>query len=248
MTRAARALRWAEMLGVFFGLPAAVAVFTDPSRRFEPLFVAAGGAGVFEAGVLVGRRVIPLLLVFGAILAAALLLDRGFDRRILWDARAFRRDARRIFTVFGVMAPMTLAIAWSLDTFTGEMTRGDGESAFLWLPRNAPLVLVLIAIGYPWFSVYPQEITHRAFFFHRYREILPGRWTLILVNAVAFSWFHAPFWNWIALVMTFIGGLFFAYTFERTRSVLAATVEHALYGWWAFAVGLGWFVFAGSLS
>jgi hypothetical protein len=40
----------------------------------------------------------------------------------------------------------------------------------------------------------------------------------------------------------------FAWTYDRTRSTLAVTIEHAIYGWWVFFTGLGWFVYAGSIG
>jgi hypothetical protein len=40
-------------------------------------------------------------------------------------------------------------------------------------------------------------------------------------------------------VLTLIGGWLFARRYQRTRSLLAASVEHALYGVLAFTVGLG---------
>ena len=46
-----------------------------------------------------------------------------------------------------------------------------------------------------------------------------------------------------ALLLTLPGGALFAWTYLRTKSTLAAGMEHALYGFWAFFVGLGWFVF-----
>lgn len=36
-------------------------------------------------------------------------------------------------------------------------------------------------------------------------------------------------------------GVLFAWTYERTRSTLAVSVEHALFGCWMFTVGLGSF-------
>ena len=51
-----------------------------------------------------------------------------------------------------------------------------------------------------------------------------------------------------ALLLTLPGGVLFAWTYDRTRSTLAVTLEHALFGWWAFFIGLGYFVFAGAIG
>jgi hypothetical protein len=38
--------------------------------------------------------------------------------------------------------------------------------------------------------------------------------------------------------MTLLGGTLFAFTYHRTRSLLACSVEHALYGCFVFTIGL----------
>ena len=43
----------------------------------------------------------------------------------------------------------------------------------------------------------------------------------------------------------FIGGALFAWRYERSRSFWAVWVEHVLWGWLVFTVGLGVFFFTG---
>jgi len=242
------AARWAELFLVFFFIPAAFAAYVDPHRRFDPLFESLGLGALLDPGMPRPRVLLPAIVLFSAVILVALLFDRTFPKRELWRFKAALRETPRILATFLAGGASMLGVAWLLAEFTTILTRADGSSSFLYLPRNAPIVLVFIALGYPWLSCYPQEVTHRAFFFHRYRAILPGRWRMIAVNAVAFSWLHAPFWNAIALLITLIGGVLFAWTYDRTKSTLAVTIEHALFGWWAFAIGLGYFVFAGSIG
>ena len=242
------ALRWAELVAVFFAIPAIFAAYVDPQRRFDPVFSAIGLDALLAEDFRRAGVLMPGIIVFSLIILLALILDRSFPRRAFWNWRATKAEFQRIVVTFALGAVAMLGAAWSLAAFTDIMTRPDGVSAFLFLPREMPHILFLIAIGYPWFSCYPQEITHRAFFFHRYRAILPGRWSMIAVNAVAFCWLHAPFWHPIALLITLPGGVLFAWTYDRTKSTLAVTLEHAAFGWWAFATGLGYFVFAGSLQ
>jgi membrane protease YdiL (CAAX protease family) len=59
------------------------------------------------------------------------------------------------------------------------------------------------------------------------------------VNAIVFSLAHIFFKNTLVLVLTFIGGLLFAYTFVKTKSTTLVSIEHALYGNWLFTVGMG---------
>ena len=241
---AGRAWRWFEMGVLFFGVPALLAAMLDPARRFEPVFRSIGLGSLFDLPFPASRLIFPVLLVTTAGIVAWLLLDRSFETRRLWNFRAARRDARRIGTIFAASAVLIAAGAWWVTQRTDLAPPG----AFFRLPRELPVVMLLICVFYPWLSAYPQEITHRAFFFHRYGVLFGRRWVLIGVNALAFMWLHVIFWNWIALGLTLVGGVLFAVTYERTKSTLAAGLEHALYGLWTFATGLGWFLFAGGIG
>ncbi|WP_423804206.1 hypothetical protein [Nitrosomonas nitrosa] len=47
----------------------------------------------------------------------------------------------------------------------------------------------------------------------------------------------------MSVTFTFVGGIMFAYTYHRHRSLLLASIEHALYGCFVFTIGLGWFFY-----
>ena len=47
------------------------------------------------------------------------------------------------------------------------------------------------------------------------------------------------------LVLSGLLGLLLAYRYTETRSVWAAWIEHTLYGWLVFTVGLGLYFFTG---
>ncbi len=61
----------------------------------------------------------------------------------------------------------------------------------------------------------------------------------MFINAIVFSLGHIFFKNTLVMILTFVGGLLFAFTFQKTRSTLLVTVEHAIYGSWLFTVGMG---------
>lgn len=234
-------LRWAEM-GFLYGLlPGLLAAAVDKQGLAHDLMRLVGLGWLVEIGSVPGRLVFPVLLGTTVFIVGFLLLDRSFDNSRLWAWRRARADLPRIVFWWCWLGLGLLGLTAWMASFTDLLP----ESGFLRLPRERPQVLLIIWIFYPWVSAYPQEVTHRVFFWHRYEALFPGRWTLIVCNALLFSWMHALFWNWVALVMTFFGGLLFAYTYDRTRSGLAAGIEHGLYGAWCFTIGLGWFVFAG---
>ena len=247
-----RALRWAEMLAIFFGIPAFVAVFLDPEQRLRPWFDASGADGVFAGMRAAAGMIIPILLIFAVVVTVVLARDKTFENRVLWHARGMRGDLARMLILFTLAAPLLLGVAWLLaaktDIMTATFPDGSTRSAFLYLPQRYPIFLFILLPVYGVFSAYPQEIVSRAFFFHRYLGLFPNTASAVVVNALAFMWLHCPFWSLEAFALTLPGGFLFAWTYLKTKSTLAAGVEHALYGWWAFFTGLGWFVFTGSIG
>lgn len=104
---------------------------------------------------------------------------------------------------------------------------------------NKPVLWVIILFIYSVFSVYPQELLYRTFFFKRYNSLIKSKFLFIFINAVVFSLGHIFFKNILVIVLTFFGGLLFAFTFYKTKSTLLVTLEHAIYGCWLFTVGMG---------
>ena len=102
-----------------------------------------------------------------------------------------------------------------------------------------PTFYVFILFIYAFFSVYPQELIYRTFFFQRYEEFFRNKSLLIFVNAVIFSLAHFFLRNTLVFILTFMGGILFALTFYKTRSTLMVSIEHAIYGSWLFTVGMG---------
>ena len=114
----------------------------------------------------------------------------------------------------------------------------DKESLFAVL-LNKPKLWVLILLFYSLFSVYPQELLYRTFFFKRYKTLFKNEYVFIFINALLFSLAHLFFKNTLVLLLTFIGGILFAFTFKKTKSTLLVSIEHSIYGCWLFTVGMG---------
>lgn len=104
---------------------------------------------------------------------------------------------------------------------------------------NKPLLWIAILFIYSFFSVYPQELIYRTFFFKRYQSLLETDTLFIFINAILFSLAHILFRNALVMLITFCGGLLFAYTYKKTESTLLVSIEHAMYGSWLFTVGMG---------
>ena len=121
-------------------------------------------------------------------------------------------------------------------------------STFVWFTNkeslfevvlNKPKLWLIILFVYSIFSVYPQELIYRTFFFQRYQSLFKSELLFIILNASVFSLGHIFFKNTLVLFLTFIGGILFALTFNKTKSTLLVSIEHAVYGCWLFTVGMG---------
>ena len=167
----------------------------------------------------------PMLVTFVAILA----IDRGFS---------LRRELTR-----GVRLRHVLAILVTFLLLGGAVAYAVSEimpRQFLDMVRHRPHVWQRVMLLYPLLSVLPQEIAYRTFFFHRYGPLFAGhRWALILINGLLFGFGHVMFGNWIAVAGTMVTGMLFAYRYDATRSLWAVWLEHTLWGWLVFTVGLG---------
>lgn len=114
----------------------------------------------------------------------------------------------------------------------------DASKLFIVL-RTKPLLWVVILFVYSIFSVYPQELIYRTFFFKRYSILFKNENLFLVLNAALFSLAHIFFRNTLVMVLTFLGGILFALTFKRTKSTTLVSIEHAIYGCWLFTVGMG---------
>ncbi len=135
---------------------------------------------------------------------------------------------KRTFIQLIIIAIITIIYMWFEDI----------ESLFT-VMKNKPKLWVFILFFYSVFSVYPQELIYRTFFFQRYESLFKNEWLFIFINAVLFSLAHIFFKNTLVMFLTFIGGILFALTFKKTKSTLLVSIEHALYGCWLFTVGMG---------
>jgi len=105
--------------------------------------------------------------------------------------------------------------------------------------RTKPVLWFVILFIYSFLSVYPQELVYRTFFFQRYQSLITKDNLFIFINAILFSLGHLFFRNTLVIILTFLGGLLFAFTFNNTRSTFLVSIEHAIYGCWLFTIGMG---------
>jgi membrane protease YdiL (CAAX protease family) len=116
---------------------------------------------------------------------------------------------------------------------------------FLGLPKQAPAMLLVIAVFYPLVLVIPQEIVFRPLFFTRYGGLFATRAQAVLANAFLFSLAHLMYWHWVVLLLTFCGSLVFSWAYLNKNSFPLAVVLHSVAGIIIFASGLGWLFYSG---
>jgi membrane protease YdiL (CAAX protease family) len=180
---------------------------------------------------------LPLLWVVAGYAGWRLLADPLFDRARLWN---FAQLPGRLGAILGIFALVAFALWLGVRRFAPDL-----EWSFV---RQHPGFWAVVMVAYPVVSVYPQGLLYRAFFFDRYAALFPGKWATILASAAAFAFLHIVFRNWLAVALTFAGGLLFAARYADTGSLAASSFEHALYGCWLFTVGLGQFFYHGTIS
>lgn len=205
--------------------------------RWIEMLALFGVAPVVLAVFMRGWLVFPAIWLLGAICLASLLTDRAFERRRLWNARAALGGLWRMGACYALSATLLGVLLWLIDP------------ARLWsLPRDRPALWGVIMLAYPILSVYPQEVAFRAFFHHRYRPLLGEGTAMTLAGAAAFGAAHVIMHNWIAVAFSAVGGILFARTYLRTRSLLACWIEHSLYGCTLFTIGWGSYFYGGGFG
>ena len=180
---------------------------------------------------------LPVLWVIAAYALWQLMRDARFDRESMWNIGALPERVGLILAIFTVVA----VVIWvGVRRFAPEL-----EWSFV---RSNPGLWAIVMVAYPVLSVYPQGIIYRAFFFERYGALFPSRWMMIVASAAAFAFMHLIFRNWLAVGLTFAGGMLFAWRYAETGSLATSSFEHALYGCWLFTVGLGQYFYHGTIA
>ncbi|WP_105180807.1 MULTISPECIES: CPBP family glutamic-type intramembrane protease [unclassified Pseudoalteromonas] len=171
---------------------------------------------------------IPALIILMTVCGMLLLSDPHFKRFRLTSLGQFSAVKRRLFSFFFLGALFS-------GMFYGIMNQENWFS----LPRNSFNDWLMLLLLYPILSVMPQELIFRTYFFHRYKRIMPSKTVRIIVSASVFALAHIVYANVLAVLLAFLGGLLFSYTYAQSRSTFVCVIEHSLWGLWMFTLGLG---------
>ena len=200
----------------------------------------------------------PLILIFefsllyltAPLLIAVEWLPKAAIMPALWvvflyTAIIMKRSRIKVFTLsfdrhqMGRLFLQMLVVTAGIGLFTWWQYP---QQLFCLTDQN-PWLWLAVIILYPLLSVIPQEVAFRRFFFYRYSALFGEGTVAILVNAALFGYVHIVFGNLLAVAFTVIGGLLFAYTYLKSRSILLVSVEHSVYGNTVYTFGLGKFFY-----
>lgn len=175
------------------------------------------------------RNPIIFLNVFGGI---AYFLLRQADR---FPFRGISPKEWEFLKVYFVCVPLFSIFSYF---YLGEH--------FLSMPRQRPLLWLLICLLYPFLSVLAQEALYRVWFFDRYAILFPTPVAMIAASSILFGFGHIVMRNPEALILSTAGGVLFSVTYHRTRSFRSVWLEHSLWGLPLFTLGWGFFLYHGA--
>ena len=175
------------------------------------------------------HKIIPLIV--GSIYTITLLLfDKSFKREEL-GMNGFKSYKTLILRSIGVLIVLTISTYLIIPEY------------LFFLPRKMTWLWAIIMLMYPVWSVIPQELIYRTFFFHRYKTLFPNRVSMIISSSLAFSFMHIIFENWVAIAFSLIAGIVLSIVYYNHKSLLGISIEHAIYGNLVFTTGLGTFFY-----
>lgn len=172
----------------------------------------------------------PSILVLPVLVFVFLLLKSNTD--FMW------RELFKWGIPSSVLIQNGLIVILSFVLMLGYVMIFDREHLFD-LPRTHPWIYLAMCLFYPVFSAFGQEVIYRTFLFRRYGNLFGKESLCILFSGISFSFLHIVYYDPVSMILTFMGGIWFARIYQQTRSVLFAAVLHGVMGIIVFGVGLG---------
>lgn len=161
----------------------------------------------------------------------------GDRLREIWNGRAVTWENLRPILIRWIVASFGMLLFIYLY---------DPQQMF-GLLHYRPEIIPFLLVFYPLFSALPQELVFCSFFFARYKELFGSGRKMMIASAVVFAYAHLLYINPVAPTLSLLGGLIFASTYLKTRSLALVTIEHGLYGNMLFVVGLGYYFYSGNV-
>ncbi len=145
------------------------------------------------------------------------------------------------------MKPLLIRFVFACIGMTIFIYFYDPDRMLGMMDRNVGFLLLLLCL-YPLLSALPQEFIFCSFFFERYKPFFGEGRVMVAASAITFAYAHCLYLNPVAPLLSLLGGVIFALTYLRTKSLAVVTIEHGLYGDFLFFIGLGWYFFGGNVT
>jgi membrane protease YdiL (CAAX protease family) len=172
----------------------------------------------------------PRIIILPVLVFIFILLRRNSDFK--WSELIRWQVSRKVLYANAILILIAAVL------MLGYVLFFDRENLFN-LPRANIWLYLGLCLFYPVVSAFGQEIIYRTFLSKRYSLILPKGWQFVLASALTVSFMHIVYYNPVSLILTFMGGIYFAVNYRITRSVLFTSVLHGIFGIMMFGVGLG---------
>jgi membrane protease YdiL (CAAX protease family) len=197
---------------------------------------------ILVPGIIIHLKIAPFMFSFlwGATGYCLLILRRFYHETLtdLWRWQAVNwKNLKPILIRFAFGCLVMVLFTWWYD---------PGRLFYVW-EHNRSLIPYLLVM-YPLLSALPQELIFCNFFFTRYKPYFGEGALMIFMSALVFAYAHMLYINPVAPTFSFLGGLIFASTYSKTKSLALVTIEHGLYGNALFITGLGWYFYSGAVS
>ena len=144
------------------------------------------------------------------------------------------------------MKPLLIRWVFACIAMTIFLYIYDGDRVLEMAMERGGFVIILLCL-YPILSALPQEFIFCSFFFERYKPFFGDGYLMVAASAITFAYAHCLYLNPVAPSLSLIGGVIFAMTYLKTKSLALVTIEHGLYGDFLFFIGLGWYFYGGSV-
>lgn len=177
------------------------------------------------------KWMLPVLIATGVVCVLLLLRDRKFKRFRLYHTLHLRQHLLSLLKLF---IPLAIGMSMLLYWIKPEL--------LFFLPSQKTEFWLLTLAVYPVFSVLPQELIFRTFFFHRYKKIMPSKTWRLGMSSSSFAFAHLIYGNWVAVALSAVAGVVLGYRYIQTRSTLVVVIEHAVWGCFLFTLGIGVFL------
>ena len=162
-----------------------------------------------------------LVVAVPAVLAFILIVSSQVLRRESARELGFRFDN---FPAALKLLLLPMAIITIISLLIGYLSGGRPDF-FRWHAER--LIIFQLALGFGWGFL--QQYVLQGFF-NRRAQIIQGRGALsVLLTALIFSALHLP--NPWLMVVTFVGGVVWAFVFQRQPNLFALALSHSVMTW-----------------